>query len=594
MQVASSWSISEGHAASIVPMSPMRLSSSAAAAVVASLVFVAPQAGAQRHARAADFDVTERSIADVHAALQSGTITCRNIVQRYLDRIAAYDKQGPAINAIIVVNPRALSVADSLDTARRGGAPTGALHCIPVIVKDNFETADLPTTAGSLSLQGFVPLHDAFMVQRIRAAGAIVLAKSNLAEFAFTPFETVSSILPGYTRNPYALDRVTAGSSGGTAAAVAASFGTVGLGTDTGNSIRGPSSHQSLVGIRSTMGLTSRGGVAPLNLASDIAGPMARTVADAVALFQVVAGADPADPVTAGAAAHLAPSYAASLRRNALSGARIGVLRQAYERPTTDTGIVRVFGTALSDLRSAGATVIDTVRIAGLDERLRAGTGSCNQFRYDMEHWLQSHGTRIPMHSLAEIIASRRFHPTIQARLESANADSIPPASNPGCRTRDEFRVWLRGAVVAAMDSLHLDALVYPTWSNPPRLIGDLNTPAGDNSQLFSPSTGFPAITVPMGYTRGDRLPAGLQLYGRPWSEPTLIGLAYSYEQATHHRRAPLSTPPLGGRARHQGRHAPGRGRSRHRARAARYDNHNARRAESAGTRPFLPRTTCC
>ena len=520
------------------PSNPVhRMRTASCIRVVLLLGTLTQTADAQPRQRRSRFSVVETTIPAVHAALRSGAVSCRGVVQQYLDRIAAYDKQGPAINALIVVNPRALAVADSLDRHAAAGGALGALHCIPMIVKDNFQTADLPTTAGSLSLQGYVPQHDAFMVSRIRAAGAIVLAKSNLAEFAFTPFETVSSILPGYTRNPYALDRVTAGSSGGTAAAVAANFGEVGLGTDTGNSIRGPSAHQALVGIRSTMGLTSRGGVVPLILASDVAGPMARTVADAAAVLQVVAGEDASDPVTAGATARVG-NYAASLKRDALRGARIGVIRQAYERPTTDTEVVRVFDAALGELRAQGATVVETVTITGLDERLKANTWSCNQFRHDLEEWLRAQGPTVPVHSLAEIIASKRFHPTIQPRLEASQLDSLPP-NTPGCRSRDEFRGWLRGSVLAAMDSLHLDALAYPTWSNPPRLIGDLNTPAGDNSQLFSPSTGFPAITVPMGFTRNGRLPAGLQLLGRPYSEARLIGLAYSYERATHHRKAP-------------------------------------------------------
>src|SRR5438045_1177479 len=249
-------------------------------------------------APAGAFRVDETTIAEVHAALRAGTLTCHTLVEQYLKRIEAYDKNGPALNALVVVNLNALRVADSLDSRFRREGLVGPLHCVPVIVKDNFETVDLPTTAGSLSLQGFVSSKDAFQVRRLRAAGAIVLAKSNMAEFAFSPYETVNSILPGYTKNPYALDRVTAGSSGGTAAAVAANFGLIGLGTDTGNSIRGPSSHQALVGIRSTMGLTSRAGVVPLSYAADIAGPMARSVADAVAIFQVVAGYDPDDPVT--------------------------------------------------------------------------------------------------------------------------------------------------------------------------------------------------------------------------------------------------------------------------------------------------------
>src|SRR5438477_7970733 len=261
------------------------------------------------------FRVEETSIADVHAAMRAGTLSCRALVEQYLRRIDAYDKNGPALNALVVVNPNALRVADSLDNQFRRVGLTGPLHCIPVIVKDNFETVDLPTTAGSLSMQGFVSNKDAFLVRRVREAGAIVLAKSNMAEFAFTPYETVNSILPGYTKNPYALDRVTAGSSGGTAAAVAASFGLVGLGSDTGNSIRGPSSHQALAGIRSTMGLTSRAGVVPLSLLADIAGPMTRTVEDAVTVFQVIAGEDPDDPATAVSRGRAIPDYRQSLRR---------------------------------------------------------------------------------------------------------------------------------------------------------------------------------------------------------------------------------------------------------------------------------------
>lgn len=489
------------------------------------------------------FDVTETTIADVHAAMRAGTLTCRELVSAYLQRIAAYDKNGPAINALILVNPAALTVADSLDRRFATGGLVGPLHCVPVIVKDNFETMDLQTTAGSLSLQGMVPRQDAFMVRRIREAGAIVLAKANMAEFAFTPYETVSSILPGYTKNPYALDRVTAGSSGGSAAAIAANLGAVALGTDTGNSIRGPSAHQALVGIRSTMGLTSRDGVAPLNLASDIAGPIARTVSDAVAVFQMIAGEDASDTVTARSRGHRVGDYAASLERDALKGARIGVLHQAYDRDTADPEVLRVFNAALDDMRRQGATIIDPVTVPGLEQRMRTA-GGCNPFKWEINEWLARQGDRAPVHTLAEVIASRRYHPTIQTRLESAQADTIPPSRNPGCASRDAFRAWLRSGVTAMMDSLKLDALAYPTWSNPPRLIGDLNTPHGDNSQLFSPSTGFPAITVPMGYTRGQ-LPAGLQFLGRAWAEPTLIGLAYSYEQATHHRHPPASTVPL-------------------------------------------------
>jgi Asp-tRNA(Asn)/Glu-tRNA(Gln) amidotransferase A subunit family amidase len=382
-------------------------------------------------------------------------------------------------------------------------------------------------------------------VRRVKEAGAIVLAKSNMAEWAFTPYETVSSILPGYTKNPYALDRVTAGSSGGTAAAVAASFGAVGLGSDTGNSIRGPSSHQALVGIRSTMGLTSRAGVMPLNLLADIAGPMARTVADAVAVFQVIVGEDPDDPATAAARGRKAENYAATLDREGLRGARVGVLRQAYERDTTDPEIVDVFMRAVDDLKRAGAIVVDPAPVEGLEAiRRQQGVGPCMGFKYDINRYLASHGDRIPVKTLAEIVKSGRFHPSVQRRLEQAEQGVENGPDSPACRAETEYRNQVRAAVNNTMDALKLDAYVYPTWSNPPRLIGDLNTPHGDNSQFFSPTTGFPSIQVPMGYTRGG-LPAGITFFGRAWSEATLIRLAYSYEQATHHRHPPASTPPL-------------------------------------------------
>ena len=499
--------------------------------------FLAPAALlAQRPAR---FPLQETTIAAVHAAFTARSLTCHQLVQRYLDRIAAIDKQGPAINALITLNPNALVVADSLDKMFARSGPVGPLHCIPMIVKDNFETHDLQTTAGSLAMKGWIPNQDATMVARVRAAGAIVLAKSNMAEWAFTPYETVSSILPGYTKNPYALDRVTAGSSGGTAAAVAANEGEVGLGTDTGNSIRGPSAHNALVGIRSTMGLTSRAGVVPLSNGADIAGPMARTVADAVAVFQVVAGEDAADPVTAPAREHREKDYNAFVRPGGLKGARIGVLRQAYERPSTDTEVVRVFDHAVAVIKSQGATIVDPAGIDSLDALLRTGGGGCNPFKYDLERYLAARAPNAPVHTIHEVLRSGNFHPSVQLRLQAADTVSVPPEDAPGCKAREAMRARFRVAVERMMDSLHLDALVYPTWSNPPRLIGDLNTPAGDNSQLFAPLTGFPAITVPMGYTRGNRLPAGITFFGRAWSEGKLISLAYGYEQATHVRRAP-------------------------------------------------------
>ena len=506
--------------------------------IVGCLVLTASSAAAQ------SFDVVEASIADIQAAMRSGDLSARQLVQLYLDRITAYDKQGPALNALITINPGALERADELDRAFRTGGFVGPLHGVPIIVKDNYDTHDLQTTAGSASLAGSMPPDDAFQVKRIREAGAIVIAKSNMAEFAFSPYETVGSMLPGYTHNPYALDRVTAGSSGGTAAAVAASFGAVGLGTDTGNSIRGPSSHQALVGIRSTMGLTSRDGIIPLYLDKDIGGPMARTVADAVAVFQVIAGHDPADPWTEASREYDVPEYADYLDAGALRGARIGVMRQWSNRSGADEEVLERFSEALAAMQDAGATVIDSVLIPEMDEIRRAGGLWCRRFQWDVNNYLASLGPDAPVKNLDAIVESRRTHPSIRPRLEFFQGHPGDPDEDEACLTARANQGTFRAAIRRQLEQHDLDAMVYPTWSNPPRLIGDLNTPAGDNSQDLAPGSGFPAMTVPMGYVRGT-LPVGLQFFGDAWSEPTLIALAYSYEQATMHRHPPASTPPL-------------------------------------------------
>jgi Asp-tRNA(Asn)/Glu-tRNA(Gln) amidotransferase A subunit family amidase len=513
--------------------------------VAAALAVIVPST------RQSSQPIGEITIAQIRAAMKAGTLTCTALVDYYLNRIEAHDKQGAALNAITVVNPLARKQAAELDVRYKASGPTGPLHCVPAIVKDNFETIGLQTAAGSLALKDFDPQRDAFQVKRIKEAGAIVIAKSNMAEWAFSPYETVNSVLPGYTRNPYARDRVTAGSSGGTAAAVAANFGAIGLGSDTGNSIRGPSSHQALAGIRSTMGLTSRAGVVPLSLLADIAGPMTRTLEDAVTVFQVIVGEDPNDPVTmatafdppglrpSGRPATL-PDYRAFLQKDGLKGARIGVLRQAYERDTLDAEIVKVFEQAIDDLKKAGAVIVDPAAVEGLREiRRQQGAGSCAGFKHDINRYLASLGGRAPVKTLQEIIQSRRFHPSVELRLTRAQDGSENGLDSAACQAEAEYRERFRAAVSRTMDAHDLQAFVYPTWSNPPRLIGDLNTPHGDNSQVFSPTTGWPAIQVPMGYTRGGTLPAGITFFGRAWDESTLIRLAYGYEQATRHRRPP-------------------------------------------------------
>jgi Asp-tRNA(Asn)/Glu-tRNA(Gln) amidotransferase A subunit family amidase len=471
--------------------------------------------------------------------MRVGQLTCRSLVTQYLNRIRAYDRD---LNAIVVTNPDALAEADALDRRFQRNGLTGPLYCVPAIVKDNFETIGLQSADGSRALAGFVSDKDAFLVARIKAAGAIVLAKSNMAEFAFSPYETVNSLL-GTTHNPYALDRVPAGSSGGTAAAVAASFGLVGLGSDTGNSIRGPSSHNALVGIRSTMGLTSRAGVIPLSYLADVAGPMTRSVADAAAVFQVIVGEDPDDPMTTRSHGRPTRDYSSSLRADGLRGARIGVLRQAYERPSADAEVLSVFASALREMQAAGAEIVDP---AAVDAVRRPQTaGSCRGFKYDLDAYLAARGQRAPVHSVAEILASGQFHESVRMRLETAARATPQGPDSEACQADAAYRAEFGAAMTKTMDALRLEAFVYPTWSNPPRPIGDPMTQAGDNSQVYAPTSGFPAINVPMGFTQNDTLPAGLTLISRAWDEATLFKLAFAYEQATHHRRPPSTTPPL-------------------------------------------------
>ena len=531
------------------------------------------------------FHVEEATIADIHQAMEEGRLTAEELVQSYLDRIEAYDRQGPYLNSIITVSEHALGRARELDAAFLESGFTGPLHGIPVIVKDNYDTHDLPTTNGTLAFRGAIPPDDAYQVRKLREAGAIVLAKSNLAEFASSGAFTLSSVLPGYSRNPYDPTRVTAGSSGGTGAAVAANFGAVGLGSDTGSSIRGPSSHQALVGFRTTMGLTSRDGIAPLSAARDVGGPMARTVADAVAVLEVIVGQDPADPVTFESEGRVPDNYRQFLDAGALEGARIGVLRQLFEEArdyddprspgsgvvvpgmeaqseagaeaqeeqqqeeedepsTIHPEVLRVMEQALEDMRAAGAVIVDPVEIPDLDE-IREDFPSISRLKHDFEKYLETR-PEIRFKTLDEVVESGDYHPFLRASLERNREVDYVPEEHEDYPAYLEAQKRLQDAVLAVMDEHEVDVLVYPTYNYPARLIGDENTTYGANSSILSPPTGFPAFNVPMGYSFG-RLPAGLQLLGRPFDEPALIRISYAYEQVTRHRRPPPLTPPLGG-----------------------------------------------
>ncbi len=484
-------------------------------------------------------DVVELDIAGIHQGLQAGDFTCAELVAAYLARIEAYDREGPALHAIVTVNPRAMERAAEADERLAGSGldPDRPLECVPMIVKDNYDTADLPTSAGSASLADSIPPDDAFQVQRIREAGAIVLAKSHMAEFAFSAYQSLGSVVPGHVRNPYDPYRVPAGSSGGTGAAVAASFGAVGLGTDTGNSIRGPSSHNALFGIRSTMGLTSRDGIVPLNLFRDIGGPMARTVEDGVRVFDVLAGPDPADGATEGFERE--GDYLQYLDPGPLTGFRIGVVRQLSDTETADPDIGALFEAALADLEGLGVTVVDPVRIEGLEAE---GSLWCNPFRAQLEAYLASLGPNAPVTTLEDLIEGGDFHPSIRPRLETALEVEGEP--DDVCAAANRRAGELRAEVGALFEAEDLDALAFPTWSNPPRLLGDLTTPDGNNSPQLSPPTGFPAVTVPMGFTPSG-LPGGLQLLGNALGEGALFRISFAYEQATGHRNPPPTTPPL-------------------------------------------------
>jgi amidase len=493
------------------------------------------------------FAFVEATIDDVQAAILDGSTSCVGIVAGYLDRIEAYD-QATGLNAVIFANPGALARAAELDSKLAAGKTPGALFCVPVLLKDNFDTHDMPTSGGSIALKSSVPPDDAFMVRRLREADAIIIAKTNMAEWAFSPRQTLSSSY-GVTANAYDRKRVPAGSSGGTASAVAASFGVVGMGSDTGNSIRGPSSHLALFGIRSTLGLTSRDGVIPLAFDRDIAGPMTRTVTDGAKVFNVIAGYDAADPYTELGRNRIENDYTSFLDAAALEGRRIGVLRALVDTDDADPRVIQLFEKAVADLRSAGAEILDDFVIDNLQAHMDADN-FCARFRYDMHVYLESLGDDAPIRDVMEVLDTGEYHPYIKDRLEYFArwpADVHPRDQQTPCPDFPDHpgRQAYLADVVASMDKARVDAVVYPTWSNPPaHLANPVEEYRGDNSQLVAPATGLPAVTVPMGYTHGS-LPAGLQILGRPYSEGLLFGLAFAYEQATRHRVPPGDYPEL-------------------------------------------------
>ena len=481
-------------------------------------------------------NLDELTVAQIHQAYVNKEFTAVELTQAYLNRI---DSLNQKINAISVINSQALAIAKQLDDEFKRTGKLRPLHGVPIIVKDNFNTKNIPTTAGSLALQNFIPNDDAFIIAKMVEAGAIIIAKSNMAEWAFSPRHTESSTF-GTTRNPYNLDYVPAGSSGGTAAAIAANIGVLGMGTDTGNSIRGPSAHTALVGFRTSIGLTSRSGIVPLYLRNDVGGPMCRTVEDATKVLEVIAGIDPLDSVTFYAEGKIPDSYTQFLNPDGLKNARVGVLR-ILSNNNPDSEVTALFEKALDDMQLLGAQIIDSVVIPNFNELSQ--NQWCADFRKDIENYLQTYVQNDTLQKLEDIIrigTTSNYAKNSLNYFLTASGRAINPEINCENPFTDKRRIAFREAIEKVMDNQNLDALVYPSWNNKPAKIEFFNEDyKGDNSQIIAPHTGQPAFTVPMGFT-SNNLPAGIQFLGRMFDEPTLIKLTYSYEQGTKHRKPPI------------------------------------------------------
>ena len=512
--------------------------------LMVALTMVSSPLAAQRSVPAENFSPEEATIATIHAALAAGRLTCVQLTRSYLDRIEAYDDEQPALNAIITINRDAMDVAAEMDRLLRGDrAAMRPLHCIPVILKDNYDTAEMPTSGGSLALEQSVPLRDAFVVKKLRDAGALILAKANMTELALGG--SSASSLGGQTRNPYDLTRTPGGSSGGTGAAVAASFGVIGTGSDTGQSIRSPASAQSLVGIRPTRGLVSRRGIIPASTTQDEVGPITRTVEDAARVLTIMAGYDPEDPVTALGWGRAPPTYTAFLDSDGLKGSRIGVLTDLLGNDAVHQEVNGVVESAIGHIANAGAAVI-RIQIPKFAE-LTADTQLTQfEFKPAFNAYLGSLGARAPVKTLEELIARGQFHSSIKGSLDAFQRidDGL---NNPEYKERLLRRNALRLAVMQTIAANRLDAILYPHQK---RLVVPIGEEQADRNGVLSNSTGFPAITFPGGFsaptaTAPIGVPVGIELLGPDWSEPVLIKFAYAYEQAVKVRKPPPSTPAL-------------------------------------------------
>ena len=486
-------------------------------------------------APAATFDVFEKSIVELLAAQRIGTVTSRDLVEKYLARIRAYDQDGPRLNAMIALNPRALEEADALDAERRAGRVRGPLHGIPIVVKDNYAAAGMPMTAGSQALAGFQPGRDAFMVKRLKDAGAVIIGKTNLHELAYG-ITSISSA-GGQTRNPYDPTRNPGGSSGGTGAAVAASFAAAGMGTDTCGSIRNPASENSLFGLRGTAGLSSRDGIVPLSHSQDIGGPLARTVTDLLLMLDYTVGFDPADNTTRASNGHIPRTYNGSVGDAGQGDVNIGVLTPLFGTAPEDKEVELIVREAIENLRGLGAGVVE-VPFPELDELLQNTSVINAEFKFDLLDFLAKYPAA-PVHSLGEILLGGKYHPAVETVLTRAN--DVNSRDSDAYQAALAKRETTRQAVLNEMSKQGITMFVYPTLRRKPAVIGQ---PQGGSNCQLSATTGLPAISMPAGFT-DDGLPVGLELLGKEWSEPTLLKVAYAYERLVAPRRPPKTTPPL-------------------------------------------------
>lgn len=479
-------------------------------------------------------DLTESTIDELQGLMQSGRSTAREIAAAHLARMAAYDKAGPALNAMIAINPRALDEADALDRERRERGPRGPLHGIPVVIKDNYETRDLPTTGGSLALAGFKTNRDAFQVGKLRAAGVVILGKTNLHELA-AGIITISS-MGGQTRNPYDPARTPGGSSGGTAAAVAAGFAVAGMASDTCGSIRIPAGNNNLFGLRGTAGLSSRTGIIPLSHTQDIGGPLARTVTDLALMLDATVGRDPADDVTGAFAGRFTTTFREGLASASLKGRRIGLLKPYFGTSPEDEEVSAIVRKALDAMKAEGAEIVE-IQVAGLDDIVNQSSLINLEFKTDLQRYLAQFPDA-PVKSLQDILDRGLYHAALENTFKLRNAAIADPDEIRKVGTRRELATaLLRGA----FDEHRLDAVAYPTLRRRPVVVEEPQR--GTNCQL-SATTGFPAMAMPAGFTP-DGVPIGFELLGPAWSDQRLVAMAYAYEQAVKPRRPAPTTPAL-------------------------------------------------